>query len=121
MPARVQACVAGAAPTDLRLLGRAGPVQDFLGGAPDEIEEVYEEASPLLAADGDHPPTFLYHGRADWIVDVEHSRQMRDALSAEGVTVELLETDDGHISAARTAEVPIDRGFDFLDRHLRGA
>lgn len=121
VPATVQACVAGAGPTDLRLLGAAGPVRDFLGGSPAEILPVYEEASPLLAADGDHPPTFLYHGRSDWIVDVEHSRQMHDALEAAGVTVELLETDDGHITAARIAELPIDRGFDFLDRHLRGA
>jgi hypothetical protein len=45
---------------------------------------------------------------------------MRDALEAAGVTVELFETDGGHISAARFAEEPIDRAFDFLDRSLPG-
>jgi acetyl esterase/lipase len=120
VPAEVQACVAGAGPTDLRLLGGARSVQNFLGGSPEEIPTVYEEASPLLAADSDYPPTFLYHGRGDWIVGVEHSRGMRDALEAAGVTVELFETDGGHISAARFAEEPIDRAFDFLDRSLPG-
>jgi acetyl esterase/lipase len=120
VPAEVQACVAGAGPTDLRLLGGAGPVRRFLGGSPEEISLVYEEASPLLAADSDYPPTFLYHGRNDWIVDVEHSRRMRDALQEAGVTVELFEIDGGHVSAARFAEEPINRAFDFLDRSLPG-
>jgi len=120
VPADVQACVAGAGPTDLRLLGGAGPVKKFLGGSPEEISPIYEEASPLLAVDSDYPPTFLYHGRDDWVVNVEHSRRMRDALQEAGVTVELFETDGGHISAARFAEEPINRAFDFLDRSLPG-
>ncbi len=120
VPAEVQACVAGAGPTDLRLLGGARPVKNFLGGSPEEIAPIYEEASPLLAADSEHPPTFLYHGRNDWVVDVEHSRRMRDALQEAGVTVELFEMNGGHISAARFAEEPINRAFDFLDRSLPG-
>lgn len=118
--AEVQACVAGAGPTDLRMFGGARPVQEFLGGSPEAISPVYAEASPLLAADSDYPPTFLYHGRDDWIVDVEHSRRMYDALEASGVTVELFETDGGHMSTARFAEEPIERAFDFLDRSLPG-
>ncbi len=121
VPPEVQACVAGAGPTDLRLLGGARAVKNFLGGSPEEISLIYEEASPLLAADSEHPPTFLYHGRNDWVVDVEHSRRMRDALQEAGVTVELFETDGGHISAARFAEEPINRAFDFLDRSLPGS
>lgn len=118
--AEVQACVAGASPTDLRLLGDARLVQEFLGGSPEAISAVYVEASPLLAADSDYPPTFLYHGRDDWVVDVEHSRRMHEALEASGVTVELFETGGGHMSTARFAEEPIDRAFDFLDRSLPG-
>ena len=118
--ADIQACVAGAGPTDLRLLGDARPVQEFLGGSPEAISAVYVEASPLLAAHSDYPPTFLYHGRDDWVVDVEHSRRMHEALEASGVTVELFETDGGHMSTARFAEEPIERAFDFLDRSLPG-
>ncbi|MDG2333700.1 MAG: alpha/beta hydrolase [Myxococcota bacterium] len=118
VPATVQACVAGAGPSDLRLLGGARPVQAFLGGSPEEIPLIYEEASPLVAADSDFPPTFLYHGRDDWIVNVEHSRRMRDALGAAGVSVELFETGGGHISGARFEVEPLDRAFDFLDRSL---
>ena len=46
---------------------------------------------------------------------------MRDALQEAGVTVELFEIDGGHISAARFAEEPINRAFDFLDRSLPGS
>lgn len=119
--AQVQACVAGAGPTDLRLFGGARPVKDFLGGSPEEISSIYEEASPLLAADSGYPPTFLYHGRNDWIVNIEHSRRMHEALKGAGVTVELFETEGGHISTARYEDEPIDRAFDFLDRSLSGS
>lgn len=118
VPATVQACVAGAGPSDLRLLGGTRPVQAFLGGSPEEIPLIYEEASPLLAADSDSPPTFLYHGRDDWIVNIEHSRRMRDALGTAGVSVELFETGGGHLSVARFGAEPLDRAFDFLDRTL---
>ena len=119
--AEVQACVSGAGPTDLRPLGRARAVRAFLGGSPEEIPQVYAEASPLLAAGAHSPPTFLYHGRGDWIVSVDQSRRMRDALDSAGVTVELFEIDGGHVSAARFADEPIDRALDFLDQSLPGS
>jgi acetyl esterase/lipase len=118
--AEVQACVGGSTPTDLRRFGDVRTLRDFLGGSPEEMTEVYEEASPILAVDKTHPPTFLYHGTADWIVDVEHSRRFRDALVAAGVPVQLVESDHGHFSGALFADESVDQAFDFLDRYLRG-
>ncbi|MFP6664487.1 MAG: alpha/beta hydrolase [Deltaproteobacteria bacterium] len=119
--AEVQACVGGSTPTDLRSFGDVLTLRNFLGGSPEEIAEVYEDASPILAVDEEYPPTFLYHGTADWIVDIEHSRRFRDALVALGVPVELVETDQGHFSGALFADESIGQAFDFLDRYLRGS
>lgn len=116
--AHVQACIGGSTPSDLRRFGDIRPIRDFLGGSPDEIPATYAAASPILAVSADHPPTFLYHGRSDWIVDIDHSRRLHDRLKAAGVRTELFENDYGHMSQAFVAEEPIDRAIDFLDQSL---
>ncbi len=116
--ARVQACILGSTPADLRRFGDVRSVRHFLGGSPSEIAEVYEDASPILAVDAQNPPTFLYHGRADWVVDIEHSRELRSALEAAGVPVQLVETNRGHFSQALFSEEATGHAFDFLDRWL---
>ena len=113
--ATIQACVAGAAPTDLRAFGEARPVRDLLGGSPEELGGVYLDASPLFGVSPQNPPTFLYHGRGDWIVDVDHSRRMRNALAEAGVTVELVESSRGHFSEAIFAQDSIEKALEFLD------
>ena len=116
--ARVQACVAGSAPSDLRLFGDIQPLRALLGAGPDEAPELYEEASTTLAVGEQTPPTFLYHGRTDWIVDVEHSRRLRGSLESAGVPVELVENDRGHFSQAVFAEEPIEKALDFLEQQF---
>ncbi len=117
--ARVQACILGSTPADLRRLGDVRTVRHFLGGSPSEIAQVYEAASPILAVDSENPPTFLYHGRADWVVDIEHSRELRNALEAAGVPVQLVETNRGHFSQALFPEEAIEHALDFLDLWLK--
>ena len=115
----VQACVAGAAPTDLRRFGDAGPVQDHLGGSQEEVPASYEAASPVMLVSAAMPPVFLYHGESDWIVDVDHSRQLRDRLIELKIPVELVETEHGHFSQNLYADAALTRGFDFLDRWMK--
>ncbi len=116
--ARVQACVLGSGPTDLRRLGSVPPLRDFLGGPPAEIPDVVEEASPVLAVHAESPPTFLYHGRDDWVVSVEHSRALRDALLAVDVPVQLVETARGHLTQLICPEEIVVQALAFLDRWL---
>ena len=115
----VQACVAGAPPTDMRRFGDAGPVRDHLGGSQEEVSAVYEAASPILLVTPEMPPVFLYHGESDWIVDVDHSRQLRDRLVAIDVPVEFVETEHGHFSQNLYADAALTRGFDFLDHWMK--
>jgi len=115
----VQACVAGAPPTDLRRFGDAGPVVDHLGGSQEEVPAAYEAASPVLLVSRAMPPVFLYHGESDWIVDVDHSRKLRDRLVALEIPVELVETEHGHFSQNLYGDAALTRGFDFLDRWMK--
>jgi acetyl esterase/lipase len=116
--ARVQACVLGSGPTDLRRLGDIGPVRRFLGGPLAEIPQVVKAASPVFAVHSESPPTFLYHGRDDWVVSVEHSRALRDALAAVDVPVQLVETARGHLTQLICPDETIAHALAFLDRWL---
>lgn len=116
--ARVQACVLGSGPTDLRRLGDIGPVRRFLGGPPAEVPQLVKAASPVSAVHSESPPTFLYHGRDDWVVGVEHSRALRDALAAADVPVQLVETDRGHLTQLICPDETIAQALAFLDRWL---
>ena len=48
-------------------------------------------ASPLEHVSAGDPPVLLYHGKADSVVDIEHSRRLHSRLDASGVTVRLIE------------------------------
>jgi acetyl esterase/lipase len=84
------AVLPGAGVHDLRGLDHE-VVEDFLGGTEAEAPERYALASPISHVAGQKPPFLLFHGDGDWIVPVEESRAMRDALVASGNDAELLE------------------------------
>lgn len=93
-----QAVISGAGPEDLRVWPEVDSVVNMLGGPIDEVPERWDLASPILHARPDAPPFLFVHGTADWIVPIDHSRWMRDALRAEGVDARLLELDGiGHL------------------------
>jgi acetyl esterase/lipase len=113
--ARVQAAVAGGAPTDLARFGDARVMRRLLGDAPAELPARARAASPLRHASADDPPLFLYHGRSDWLVDAAHARALRDALRAAGVPVGYYETPYGHFATFAWDEEPVAAATDFLD------
>jgi acetyl esterase/lipase len=71
----------------------SGAVEDFLGGAPDEVPERYAEASPaaLLPLGA---AQLLVHGGRDDVVPIELARPYAEAARSAGDHVELLE--DAH-------------------------
>lgn len=122
-PARIQAVVAGAPPANLAAM--PGPadrtLRRLLGADFDEAPELYRQASPIAHVSPDDPPAFLYHGRYDWVVPVQQSRDMADRLRAAGVLVEILESDSGHLSSAPFREetpIGLQAAIAFLLRHL---
>lgn len=65
-------------------------VEDLLGGSEAEVPERYRQASPLRHVRPGLPPFLLITGSADWFVGIDGTREMGDALRAEGNSAEVL-------------------------------
>ena len=83
----VSAIVAGGAPSDLTGGNYNEYYEKFFGRPPSEIPGIYKAASPITYVRKELPPVFLYHGKFDWIVDVEQSRRLVDKLRSSGGSV----------------------------------
>ncbi len=117
---RVQAVVAGGAPTDLRKWPASPVVIRLLGGTLRELPDTYADASPVTHISADDPPVFLYHGRQDLLVPPDHSSDYHTALKQAGVRSELLwQNGLGHVPAFLISKPATERAIDFLDRQLR--
>ena len=117
--ARVQAVVAGGTPVDVRQYPESPLVRGLMGVEYRDDEELWREASPVALVSNDDPPTFLYHGTFDLTVSDDNAHAMYDALRQSGVAAELyLARGQGHVSTL-LLDGPVDRGIEFLDRHLR--
>ncbi len=114
----IQAVVAGAPPVDLYAFPENSAMRRLLGVRRKEAPELYRKASPINHISANDPPTFLYHGRYDWLVPVAQSRRMAAGLEAAGVTVKLLETKQGHQPAAPDNAEGLGRAIAFLKEHL---
>lgn len=64
---------------------------DLLGDTPDNMPERYAMASPLHYVDVDCPPTLIFQGTQDWLVNVNGSRRLYEALNAVNVPVVYVE------------------------------
>lgn len=117
---RVQAVVAGGAPSDLAKYDGGRLVPQFLGARREEQPARYAEASPVSRIRAGQAPVFLYHGGADVLVPPDHAEDYRAALTAAGVRNELfLLRGRGHISAFFSDGPAVAAAIDFLDRELR--
>ena len=117
---RLQAVVAGAAPTDLRKIGGGGPVPRLLGATLKERPELFSLASPITHAGKGDAPMFLYHGAGDLLVAPSHARELKRALDAAGVRAELrIVPVLGHFLTFLLARGAEGEAIDFLDETLR--
>ncbi len=117
---RVKAVVAGAAPTDLRTMGRWGWVRQFLGGPYEKLAEAYALASPVTHVSAGDPPHFLYHGTLDEIVPFDQGEDMKRSLDAVGVSAELMQLSGmGHTVQTFFDKAALEASANFLDRVLR--
>jgi len=60
-------------------------IEDFLGGNPTELPEIYRTASPIHYVGANTPPTLLIHGGRDELVSPEQSRRLASRLRASDV------------------------------------
>lgn len=59
------------------VLDTSKALRDFLGGTPEQLPEVYQEASPITFPDP-LPPTLILHGGRDDLVFLAQSERMKD-------------------------------------------
>ncbi len=57
-------------------------LKNFLGGTPEEVPELYRQASPINYPRPNLPPTLLVYGHRDHLVQVKFGRQLYDKLRA---------------------------------------
>lgn len=58
--------------------------EEFLGGRPEQIGDVYTSASPICAVGPDTPPTLLIHGGRDELVSPRQSERLAERLAQAG-------------------------------------
>lgn len=58
--------------------------------SPDEMRDIWGDASPLVWIDGSEPPTLVIHGQEDNIVPITETKHYVEVLSAAGIPVETL-------------------------------
>lgn len=118
---RVHAVIAGGTPTDLRKFSGGRLVPQFLGGSLQDIPDVFAAASPVYQVHAEAPPFFLYHGKSDLLVSVDHATDFAEVLRIYGVPVETyLMPLRGHISAFLTDGAALQAAMDFLYRRMGG-
>lgn len=116
---RLQAVVAGGAPSDLRKFSGGRLVPQFLGTTLQEKPELFALASPIVHVSHGDPPMFLYHGGGDALVDLSHAEDMKRALDAARVRAELRVVPLlGHVLTFLLARGTEDQAMDFLQVEL---
>jgi len=99
--------------------GMKGTMEEFLGGTPEQVPDVYGRASPLGYVRADEPPILTIHGDMDALVPLSQV-ELLDAKAKEvGASHSLVvRRGFGHAGFMRSSAV---RGviFDFFDRWLK--
>ncbi|MFN9718656.1 MAG: alpha/beta fold hydrolase [Planctomycetota bacterium] len=118
---RLQAVVAGGAPTDFREFPDDGKWAEYwMGGNLKTVPDRFNAASATAFVDKDDAPVFFFNGTADELVPLEWSRSCHDAMKACGVRTELHTIEGaGHIPAAMNSDA-LDKAYLFLETELKG-
>jgi acetyl esterase/lipase len=101
------------APTTIAQYG----IQMLLSGTPTTNPSLYQQSSPINFIDAQDPPTIIFHGTSDMIVDVSHSTLLQIELQSHGVVNSLhLYTGLGH---TLWPEAIMDDAFDKMESFIR--
>lgn len=116
---RLAAVLAGGLPSDLLKFEDGPLVVDFIGGTRAEETETYRLASPAWQITSQAPPFFLFHGKWDKLVPVDHATDFYQALQDNNIESELyLQRWRGHITSFLLRGGAIDAGIAFLNRQV---
>ena len=119
---RLQAVVAGGAPTDFRWFPDNGKWATYLmGGDLSSAPEKFKQASSTAFVDPKDTPTFFFHGEKDSLVPLIWASRCFDAMKKEGVKTEMYKIEGvGHLQAAQDATA-LKKAYEFLAAELQEA
>jgi len=118
---RLQAVVAGGAPTDFRWFPDNGKWAEYLmGGDLNTAPEKFKAASAAAFVDKNDPPIFFFNGTKDELVPLAWTLSLHETLKQNGVKTELHKIEGaGHMKAAGNPEA-LTKAYDFLKTELKG-
>lgn len=95
-------------------------VQSILGTTPDENPDWFRQASPLYQVTKNSPPTLIFHGGRDGLVQIAQSRALQQKLEDAGVPHRLhTYPTEGHGWYGRTLTHSFDLVEEFLEEHVK--
>ncbi len=59
-------------------------LETFLGGSPEQLPELYQQASPVFSVKSGLPPTLLIYGQRDHVVKPSYGKELYEQLLANG-------------------------------------
>ncbi|MHC4878816.1 MAG: alpha/beta fold hydrolase [Planctomycetota bacterium] len=118
---RIQAVVAGGAPTDFRWFPDNGKWAEFLfGGDLEKERDKFNSASSAAFVDKNDAPTFFFNGTKDRLVPLPWTESCFKAMQKAGVKTELHRIEGaGHMLAAMNYDA-LQMGYAFLRVELLG-
>lgn len=117
---QLRAVIAGGAPTDLTLFPDSPLIIDFLGKQYGEDKALWANASPVNHVVPNSPPTFLYHGNWDWIVEPAQMELLEKKLKENGVEVETHKVSAmGHLAVYFLSSESVEKGIAFLSAKMK--
>lgn len=124
---RVKAVVDFFGPTDLLTMYERPwhplvpyALQMITGSSPSGNKELYRQSSPVSFVDASAPPTLIFHGAYDPVVDISQSHALKRRLDAAGVTNELVVyPNERHGWQGKTLTHSFNAIESFLRQHVR--
>ena len=117
---RIQAVVAGGAPTDFRWMPDGGNWAEYwMGGNLKTAPEKFHQASSAAFVDAKDAPTFFFHGEHDLLVPMIWAGRCHNELKKAGVRTTMHKVrQSGHRQAASNKEA-LEKAYEFLASELK--
>jgi len=115
---KLAAVVGGGSPVDLTVWPDSKLCKNLIGISFQEDQKAWRMASPINYVSTDSPPTFLYHGRFDWMVNIEQSKRLVAKLLEHNVDVKFKQLYFGHVTSFLFDEPEVIDAIAFFKDHF---
>ncbi len=93
---------------------------NFFGKTQEQAPDIYQDASPVAHVSSKSAPFLIFHGSQDFLVPLDQSQRLHDALKKAGVEVKLVVVEDGHgFRKKENQELFLQETRAFFVRHLK--